>query len=155
MPHIAARQYNIFRFLRRFVFAYCYKSFFCPSSLRIRLLRLCGVHIGRDCFVGQFVLFDDLYPQNIFIGDGTSITAGTKILTHFKDTDTGRFEVGEIHIGSHCFIGMNTLFTKPVHIGDYTVVGGGAVVTKDLPERTVCAGVPCRVIKKLERGALL
>lgn len=143
----ATKQYNIFRFLRRFIFAYCYKSFFCPSSLRVKLLRLCKVHIGKNCFVGQFVLFDDLYPQNIFIGDNTTITTGTKILTHFKNTSNGKFEVGEVHIGSNCFIGMNTLFTKPVSIGDFTIVGGGSVVTKDLPENSVCAGVPCKVIK--------
>lgn len=143
----ASRQYNIFRFLRRFIFAWCYKSFFCPSAIRIKLLRLAGVHIGKNCFIGQFVLFDDLYPDHIFIGDGTTVTAGTKMLTHFKNSDTGAFEVGEIHIGSHCFIGMNTLFTKPVHVGDYVIVGGGSVVTKDLPEKTICAGVPCRVIK--------
>lgn len=126
----ASRQYNIFRFLRRFIFAWCYKSFFCPSAIRIKLLRLAGVHIGKNCFIGQFVLFDDLYPDHIFIGDGTTITAGTKILTHFKNSDTGAFEVGEIHIGSHCFIGMNTLFTKPVHVGDYVIVRGGVLWRK-------------------------
>lgn len=40
---LATKQYNIFRFLRRFIFAFCYKSFFCPSSVSVKLLRLCGV----------------------------------------------------------------------------------------------------------------
>lgn len=123
----ASRQYNFFRFLRRFIFAYCYKSFFCPSAIRIKLLRLCGVHIGKNCFVGQFVLFDDLYPENIFIGDSTTVTCGTKILTHFKNLDSGKYEVGKVRIGSNCFIGMNTLIVKPVCIGNYSIVGGGAL----------------------------
>ncbi|MCM1321960.1 MAG: acyltransferase [Bacteroides sp.] len=121
----ANKQYNALRLLRRFIFAWCYKSFFLPSAMRIRLLRLCGVHIGKKCFIGQFVLFDDLYPQNIFIGDGTTITAGTKIITHFKNSVTGGFDVCEVRIGAHCFVGMNTLFTKPVCVGDNTIIGGG------------------------------
>lgn len=82
-----------------------------------------GVHIGNNCFIGQFVLFDDLYPEKIYIGDNTKVTSGTKILTHFYNTDKNTFEVGEVHIGNNCFIGMNTLITKPITIGDYTIVG--------------------------------
>lgn len=143
----ATRQYNLFRFLRRFIFAWCYKSFFLTSALRVKLLRLTGVHIGKNCFVGHSVLFDDLYPNHIFVGDGTTITSGTKILTHFYNPATLSYDVGEVHIGSNCFIGMNTLVCKPVTIGDFVCIGGGSVVNKDLPDNSVCAGVPCRVIK--------
>ena len=147
----ATRQYNLARFFRRFIFSLCYKSFFLTSAMRIRLLRLAGVHIGKHCFIGHSILFDDLYPGNIFIGDATTVTSGTKIITHFYNPETASYDVGEVHIGNNCFIGMNTLICKPVIIGNNTCVGGGAVVTKDLPENTICAGVPCKIIRY--RGA--
>lgn len=122
---IAKRQYGLRRFLKRLLLSKAYKSFFITSNIRIKFLRMVGVHIGNNCFIGQFVLFDDLYPEKIYIGDNTKVTSGTKILTHFYNTDKNTFEVGEVHIGNNCFIGMNTLITKPITIGDYTIVGGG------------------------------
>mgnify|MGYP004684159439 CR=1 FL=1 len=41
------------------------------------------------------------------------------------------------------------LFRPGVHIGDGCVIGAGSVVTRDIPERSFTAGVPCRVIRKL------
>lgn len=145
---IAERQYNIFRFMRRFIFSYCYKSFFLPSSLRIKLLRLTGIEIGKNCFIGQFVLFDDLYPNRIHIGDNVTITAGTKIITHFFNPDIKKFEVGDVYIKSNTFIGMNTIITKPVSIGPHVCIGAASVITKDLPENSICVGTPCKVIKE-------
>ena len=144
---IAKRNYNITRLFKRILLAKVYSSFFITSNIRIKLLRIVGVHIGKNCFIGQFVLFDDLYPKNIYIGDNSRITAGTKILTHFYNIEHNNFEVGEVHIGNNCFIGMNTLITKPVTIGDGTTIGAGSVITKDIPENVVAAGVPCKVIK--------
>lgn len=118
--------------------------------MRVKLLRLAGVHIGKYCFIGHHVLFDDLYPENIYIGDGTTITTGTKILTHFYSPKIKGYEVGEVRIGKHCFIGLDVLIVKPVTIGDHVVVGGGGVITKDLPSHSICAGVPCKVIKLKE-----
>ena len=36
-----------------------------------------------------------------------------------------------------------------VTIGDYTVIGAGSVVTKDIPENVVAVGNPCRVLRKI------
>lgn len=147
---IAKRKYGLLRIIKRLILSKAYNSFLLTSSFRIKLLRLVGIHIGKNCFIGQFVLFDDLYPKNIYIGDNTRVTAGTKILTHFYNSEKNTFEIGEVHIGNNVFIGMNTLITKPVTIGDYTVVGGGSVITKDLPEKSICVGVPCKPIKQRE-----
>lgn len=43
---------------------------------------------------------------------------------------------------------MNVTILKGIKIGRGTVVGAGSVVTKSLPPYSICAGVPCKVIKK-------
>ena len=52
-------------------------------------------------------------------------------------------------IGSHVFIGVDTVICKPVTIGDGAVIGAGSVVTKNIPPYELWAGVPARFIKKL------
>lgn len=47
-----------------------------------------------------------------------------------------------------CWIAVGAIVLPGVRIGDLAVVGAGSVVTKNLPEQTICAGNPCRLIKK-------
>ncbi len=51
-------------------------------------------------------------------------------------------------IGDDVWIGARVIILPGVTIGSRVVVGAGSVVTKDLPSNTVCAGIPCRVIKQ-------
>lgn len=57
--------------------------------------------------------------------------------------------MGKVIIGDNCWIGGNTVICPGVHIGDHVVIGAGSVVTKDIPEWSVAAGNPCRVIRKI------
>ena len=47
------------------------------------------------------------------------------------------------------WIGMNVLILKGVTIGQGAIVGAGSVVTRDVPEWTVVAGNPAKVVKRL------
>ncbi len=55
-----------------------------------------------------------------------------------------------IHICSDAWIGMNVIVLKGVRIGKGAVVAAGSVVTKDVPDWTVVAGNPAKVVKHLE-----
>ena len=57
----------------------------------------------------------------------------------------------EIRIDDDVWIGANAVITAGVHIGSHSVVAAGAVVTKDVPEYSVVAGVPAKVIKTIRR----
>lgn len=119
-------------------------------SLRVWIYKRAGVSIGNGCLLGK-VNFDGIYPEDVKIGDGCTITNGVVMLTHFYDTSVlteHAYTRGCINIGSRCYIGMNTIFSKPVTIGDGAVVGAGSVVTKDIPPYEIWAGVPARFIKK-------
>ena len=57
-----------------------------------------------------------------------------------------------VTFGKNVWIGMNVSIWPGVTIGDYAVVAAGAVVTKDVEDYTVVAGVPSKVIKYLDQN---
>lgn len=119
------------------------------STFRRKLLRLAGMRVGHS-HIGQQVIFDSVYPENITIGDNCAITFRCVILTHFVEFLDGgdrRYVQGKVAIGNDVFIGAHTVICKPVTIGDHAVVAAGSVVTKDIPPGQIWGGVPARFIK--------
>lgn len=54
-----------------------------------------------------------------------------------------------IEIGNNCWLASNVTVCPGVHIGDGCVIGAGAVVTHDVPDDSLVAGVPAKVIRKI------
>lgn len=88
--------------------------------------------------------------KNIEIGDDVAIARDVII----RDTDAHDLvgcehtKVKPVKIGNHVWIGAKAMIMKGVTIGDGAVVAAGAIVTKDVPEKCVVAGVPARIIKE-------
>ena len=57
---------------------------------------------------------------------------------------------GDILIGDNVFIGCNSTILYDVKIGNNVIIGAGSLVNKDIPDGSVAAGVPCRVIGSFE-----
>ena len=55
-----------------------------------------------------------------------------------------------MYIGENVWIGSNSVILPGVRIGKNSVIGAGSVVTKDIPERVLAFGNPCRVIRKID-----
>jgi serine O-acetyltransferase len=55
---------------------------------------------------------------------------------------------GEVELCGHCDIGAGAKIVGPVKIGEHVQVGTNAVVTRDVPDRCVVAGVPARIISR-------
>ena len=53
---------------------------------------------------------------------------------------------GCIEIGDNVMIGADVLILPNVKIGSNVIIGAGSVVTKDIPDNSVAAGIPCRVV---------
>lgn len=56
----------------------------------------------------------------------------------------------QIIIGHDVWIGARSIILPGVHIGDYSVIAAGSVVTSDIPSGVLAAGVPAKVKKKLK-----
>lgn len=53
---------------------------------------------------------------------------------------------GIAYIGDNCYISTGVTILAPVNIGNNVTIGAGAVVTKDIPDNTIVAGIPARII---------
>lgn len=110
-----------------------------------------NITIGRDVFINSGCHFQD--QGGIVIGDGSLIGHNVVLATINHDLDprnNRKNHYAPITIGNHVWIGANATVLAGVTIGDWAVVGAGAVVTKDVPPKTVVAGVPARVIKTID-----
>lgn len=116
-----------------------------------------GVKMGNDCQVFNNVGFGS-EPYLVQLGSKVKITNGTQFITH-----DGGMEVlrnleslpnadffGQIIIGNNVFIGNRTMILPGVTVGDNVVIGAGSIVTKDIPNDSVCAGVPAKVIRSID-----
>ncbi len=92
------------------------------------------------------------FGARIVIGKGSYIAPNVGLITTNHDTaDPSRHLAGqEVVIGPKCWIGMNAVILPGVTLGENTVVGAGAVVTRSYPDgHVVLAGAPARVIKTI------
>ncbi len=116
----------------------------------IEYLRSRGVQIGDNVNLINTVI-DFSHGFLVTIGNRVTLT-GVKILTHDASTQIpfGLTKVGKVTIGNEVFVGHGTIILPNVHIGNRVVVGAGSVVTKDIPDNSIAAGNPARVIGTYE-----
>ena len=106
-----------------------------------------GVVIGEGTRIYRNVHIGTSASDHITIGRNCVLT-GCTILGHDASLKRyiGKSVPGPVVIGDDCFIGFNATVLKGVAIGNEAIVGAGAVVTRDVPARSVVAGNPAEVI---------
>lgn len=142
-----------------------------PLPLRWRLLRVCGMDVGR-CHVSPTVWFGSC---NLSIGEGTFINYGVSFNTASRISIgaqcgigmyvmfvTGTHRIGAttrrmgefysepIEVGDGVWIGAGATILPGVSLGPGSVVAAGSVVAKDVPSDCLVGGVPARVIRLLK-----
>ncbi len=93
------------------------------------------------------------FAATIEIGQGTKIAPNVGIITANHELDDPLVQAPgyPVKVGRNCWIGMNAVILPGVTLGDHTVVGAGAVVTKSFPDgHCVIGGNPARVIKQID-----
>ena len=88
------------------------------------------------------------FGDNVFIAPNCGFYTAAHPLDA-KERNTLLEYAKPIFVGNNVWIGAGVHVMPGVTIGDNTVIGGGSVVTKDIPSDVVAAGNPCRVLRKL------
>lgn len=111
-----------------------------------------NIKFGENVFINYNCVILDVCE--VTIGDNCLLAPNIGIYSATHPTDAkirnSGLECGKpIKIGNGCWIGGSAVICPGVTIGDNAVVAAGSVVTKDVPPNTLVAGVPAKVIKKL------
>ena len=108
--------------------------------------------MGQECTISAY--------QHVRIGEQCVIADRAM----FIDFDHGVVEVErpirqqgiykrDVEVGSNVWIGYGACILRGVRVGDNSIVGTNAVVTRDVPANAVVAGVPARVVRMREAPA--
>lgn len=108
-----------------------------------------NIILGKDVFLNTGCTFQDC--GGITVGDACQIGQNTTLCTlnHGLAPDKRQtIYPAPIVLGKNVWIGANVTVLPGVTVGDNAILAAGSVVTKNVPENTVVAGVPARVVKE-------
>lgn len=117
--------------------------------------------IGNDVVITSCCYISCL--NKITIGDGCLLGANTFITDNFHGDNSyenllippderSLYSRGKVVLGRNVWVGRNVCIMPNVSIGDGVVIGANAVVTKSIPSNCVAAGVPARVIRRINKA---
>ncbi len=118
-----------------------------------------NVTLSSENLYGNLLIEDDVvininskidFSGGIKIGKNTLISKNTIIETHDHGLDPHSSPIFKsLDIGENVWIGMNSIILSSVRkIGSNSIIAAGSVVTKEVPENCIFAGVPAKIIKK-------
>lgn len=118
------------------------------------------ISMGTNCQISEHVNID--YTGGIKVGNGVGILEGVKILTHGHDylgikqeknilPNSKRAFLSPLEIADNVTIGAHAIIMPGVHyIGKGSIISAGSVVSKRIPDNSIVAGNPAKVIGSLE-----
>lgn len=147
---LCARKFGAFgrnSHIRPFAYAICTRNIFIGDNIVIR--------------PGCMLFADDTAEGHIHIESGVILGAGVHIYVNNHNfdrldmpiQDQGHYPSKPVRVRRGAWIGARAVILRGVTIGENAVVGAGAVVTRDVPPRTVVGGVPARIIRRLDAPA--
>jgi maltose O-acetyltransferase len=111
-----------------------------------------GMKVGKNFNRLHGVILDPGHCWLIEIGDNVTMAPRVHILGH--DASTKQFlnytKIGRVTIGDNVFIGAESVVLPGVTIGSNVIIGANSTVTHDIPDNSVVAGSPARVICTME-----
>jgi len=132
-------------------------QYFPINKVRIYGLKICGFRVGKYVYIGPDLIIASPVSEkscNLIIGDRVAIGPRvTIVLSSDANWSNLMQHIGcvksTVVLGDDCWIGAGAIILPGVKIGKMAIVGAGAVVVKDVEDFSVVAGVPAKVIKRL------
>jgi acetyltransferase-like isoleucine patch superfamily enzyme len=127
------------------------------NRIRVFGLKLCGFELGKDIYIGEELIIASIISEktcSLKIEDRVAIGPRVTLLlssdaNYSKLMDKINPIKGSIKLESDCWLGAGVIIMPNVTIGSGSIVGAGAVVTKNVPANSIAIGVPARIIKKI------
>ena len=114
--------------------------------------------IGKNCHIGKDVFLD--LSGKINIGDNVTISMRSTLITHFDVGDSPLkyagypSEEGDITIRDGVYIGAGVTILHGVEIGENSLIAAGAVVKESVPPYSLVAGIPGKIVRRIDRSAI-
>lgn len=128
-------------------------AYYIPPPLNKYVHKWRGVRIldPKTLWLGVNCHLDTSFPEMIEICEEVTISFGVKIFAHMDPPDSmqARFLPAyqkPVLIKANSFVGAGACILPGVTIGEWVIVGSGAIVTKDVPDYAIVGGNPARVI---------
>lgn len=114
-----------------------------------------GLVIGKKCFIGDDCLLD-LY-ESITLEDHVTLGQRVLVLTHtsvgYSDHPLQKYfkrTKKPVIFQSGCFVGAGSIILPGVTVGQKAFIAAGSVVTENIPSKSLYAGVPAKLVRKLK-----
>jgi acetyltransferase-like isoleucine patch superfamily enzyme len=114
-----------------------------------------NARIGKNCKISShsFICEGVTIEDNVFIGHGVMFT--NDLFPRATNEDGSQqteedWEVVPTLVKKGVSIGSNATIIAGITIGEDAIIGAGAVVTKDVPPKTIVAGVPARKLRSID-----
>ena len=133
-------------------------QYFPHNSIRVLGLKLCGFEVGKKVYVGQNLIVASPVSEKtcqLIIGDRVAIAPRVNIIlssdaNYSKLMNKFEYIRSTVILKNDCWIGAGATILPGVTVGECSIVGAGAVVTKDVEDWTIVAGVPAKIIRKIQ-----
>lgn len=121
---------------------------------KVKIGNHCVIMMGAVINIGAVIGDESMIDMNVVIGargivgKRCHIGAGAVIAGVLEPPSAK-----PVRVGNNVLVGANAVILEGVKVGNNSVVAAGAVVTKDVPQNTVVAGVPARIVKRRDEIA--
>lgn len=133
--------------------------FFPLNNVRVWGLRLCGFKIGKNVYIGSdLIIASILGSKDCMLEIGDRVAIGPRVtIVLSSDANWSRLSdvitpiKGKVIIKNDSWIGAGAILLPNITIQEMSIIGAGSVVTKDVPDYVIVAGIPAKIINKVKR----
>jgi acetyltransferase-like isoleucine patch superfamily enzyme len=138
-------------------------QYFPLNSVRVFGLRMCKFDIGHHVYIGpDLIVASPVSERSCHLKIGDRVAIGPRV-TIILSSDANwsklmeKFEFikSTVIFENDCWLGAGVIVLPGVRIGECSIVGAGAVVTKDVPPYKIAVGVPAKVIKGINEDLVV